>query len=102
MSHVREASGDFCYLRRSCSSQGHLNGEEQRVGRTSPAYGRSKSEAVRIMMIRLKSVRLAIAPRKRASSVAVSSCAVVQYTPLPFVYSFVVFSKASLNRAPLK
>ena len=54
------------------------------------------------MIIRLKSVRLAIAPRRRASSVALSSCAVVQYTPLPLVNSLVVFSKASLKRVPLK
>ena len=80
----------------------HYFFEAINIVRTSPAYGRSKSEAVRMTMIRLKSVRLAMAPRRRASSVAVSSCAVVQYTPLPLVKSFVVFSKASLSSVPLK
>lgn len=68
---------------------------------SSPLYSRSKSEAVRIMITRLKSTSFAAAARTRTSSVALSSCAVVQYFPLPFVNNFVVSSKALARSAPL-
>src|ERR1700710_3071709 len=67
-----------------------------------PGYGRSKSDAVRMMMIRAKSTVWRTAARSSASKVALSSCAVVQYTPEPFVNRVVVFSKASPRRAPEK
>lgn len=54
------------------------------------------------MIIREKSTKPPSEARINASSVALSSCCVVQYTPVPFVNSFVVFSKASPSKSPLK
>ena len=54
------------------------------------------------MMIREKSMSLYCAKRSIGSSVALSSWAVMQGIPLPFVSSRVVLSKASLSNVPEK
>ena len=51
-------------------------------------------------IMREKSTTLLMAARSMASSVALSSWAVMQYTPLPFVNRVVVFSNASPRSAP--
>ncbi|CAK5266384.1 unnamed protein product [Mycena citricolor] len=65
-----------------------------------PASGRSKSDAARSTMMREKSTRPAREPRRSELSVALSSCCVEQYTPVPFVHTAVVFANASPRRFP--